>query len=102
MTKLEYAEKIAKEVNGEAKEVEKNNGVILTGIEVNTGSSMRPMIYIDDMYDQKLEVPEAVKQVRLIVKKCAKDDLDLSFLEVWDDVKPRLKARLCLLTIPYV
>ena len=66
MTKMEYAEEIAKEIGGVAKEVTKNNGVTLIGISLkNVGIS--PCVYIDSMYEQGMTVGEATAEVKEIM-----------------------------------
>ena len=94
MSKMEYAKEVAKEVNGVAKEVEKNNGVKVIGVEVNTGSNVRPMVYIDEMYDRGLTVYEAADKVATIAQTYAKDELDISWIADFEKVRPMLRARL--------
>lgn len=66
MTKMEYAQEIAKEIGGVAKEVEKNNGVKLIGISLeNKGIS--PCVYIDSMYEQGMTIGEATAEVKKIM-----------------------------------
>lgn len=94
MTKSNYAKAIATMVNGEVKDVEKANGVIYTGIMVETGSNVRPCIYIDKMFDDGLTVEEAAEQVKRIADANKADDLKIDDLMKWENVKPMLRARL--------
>jgi len=91
--KKEYANEVARLVNGEVKEVEKANGAIFTGIMVDTGSTAKPTIYIDDMKADGLTVEEAAAKVQEIAKKSA-ISVDLGFMTDWEAVKPMLRARL--------
>lgn len=66
MTKMEYAEAIAQNLDGVAKEVVKNNGVKLIGISLkNAGIS--PCVYIDQMFEQGFTVGEATAEVKEIM-----------------------------------
>ena len=90
----EYANEVATMVNGEVKEVEKPNGLILTGVSVDLGTNLRPCIYLDQMYKDGLTVEEAADKVREIAQQNARPALDLGFLADFEAVKPMLRARL--------
>jgi len=92
--KKEYANQVAQLVNGEVKEVEKANGATMTGILVETGSNIRPCIYIDDMMKEGLTVEEAAERVQEIARRNAKSDIPIDDLLKWENVKPLLRARL--------
>lgn len=94
MTKKEYANRIAALVNGEVKEVEKANGVILTGIVIDTGTNVRPCIYIDAMYEEQYTPEEAAEKVAEIAKENARPALSLDFMSSFEAAKPLLRARL--------
>lgn len=94
MNKNEYAAQVAKKVNGEVREVEKENGVIFTGILIDTGSNARPTVYIDQMIEEGLTVDEAAEQVKKAAEKAALPDINLDWLNDWETVKKSLRARL--------
>ena len=95
MTKREYAQEIANIVGGEVKEVEKANGIIMTGIVCRSEGNMAPTIYIDKEYDNDTDIDEAADIVKSILKKNQpKGDFDVSILTSWEKVRPLLKARL--------
>ena len=94
MTKKEYANQVAQIINGEVKEVEKTNGAKMTGILIDTGSNVRPCIYVDGMMEDGLTVEEAAERVQEIAQKNAKSDLQIDDLMKWENVKPLLRARL--------
>ena len=97
MNKREYAEYIANKVNGEVTEVNKTNGIVLTGIVVNIGdTNIRPCVYIDAMYDNGIDKDEAVRQTLLTAEQAKTSDFseDLSWLTDYEAVKPKLRARL--------
>lgn len=95
LTIKEYAEVIANAVNGTVKEVEKANGVIMTGIEVPTADNVKAVFYVDKMYRDRIDTSEAIKT---LLEKVKTDDngrrIDVDFITDFEQVKPRLKARL--------
>lgn len=96
MDKKEYAQKIAELVNGEVQEVNKNNGVVLTGIAVRKGNEkIYPTVYIDKMYEEELDVEEASAKVLMIAEQQKiEEGYDLSWMNDFEEVKPRLRALL--------
>ena len=94
MTKRQYAEAIAKQVNGEVKEAEKANGVKFVGVCIKGEGNVSPLIYIDTMYDREMPVDAAVAEVQRLYKANAKPGIDLSVLNDYENVKPLLRARL--------
>ena len=96
MDKKEYAVAIANRLNGEVKEVTKNNGIIMTGIIVRKENQrVMPTVYIDTMYDNGLSVEEASVQVQMIIdNNQVEDELLLDWLTDFKKVKPKLRARL--------
>jgi len=90
----DYANDVAKLVNGEVKEVEKTNGVINTGVVVNQGSNISPVVYLDQMFEEGLTVREAADVVIDIANRHARTAPDLDFIKDFEAVKPMLRARL--------
>jgi len=93
-TKREYAEVIAKKVAGEVKEVEKANGVIMTGIVVSDGTNIAPTFYIDDMYDRQVPANEAAGLIMEQIENEERPQFDVSAISSWDSVKGMLRIRL--------
>lgn len=85
LTKREYAEEIATKIGGEVQEVEKNNGVVFTGIQRREdGMNISPVVYIDNFYDSIIPIDEAANKVDEILKANATPR----------NVEPKLKAKL--------
>jgi len=81
-------------LTGEIKEVEKANGVMLTGIAIKTDGNASPTIYVDDMLKKGLSVEEAAAQITAIINKDTAKDIDISWFYDFSKVKPMLRARL--------
>ena len=96
MTKREYAEAIAEIIGGEVYEVEKANGVITTGITKRIeGMNIAPTIYIDSAYAMEKSVEESAKKIGEMMEAYQpKENMDLSCLLDYENVKDRLRARL--------
>lgn len=97
MTKREYAEAIAERIDGEVKEVEKNNGIKLTGIQPKQPYENRitPVIYIDEMYNDELSIDDAVEIVTERFDSAIKGvDFDPSITTDFNKAKNYLKLRL--------
>lgn len=81
--------------NATAKEVEKANGVVLTGITVQTdGTNVFPTIYIDEMVEDGLTVDEIAEKVKKVAEEHAKPSLDTSVIESAEYAREHLRARL--------
>lgn len=93
MTKVDYAQEIASRVGGEVREVEKANGVVLTGITLVTNSNVQPTLYIDDMYRNDVPVDEAVDKVNDAFRNANKK-IDIDWITDYEVVKDKLTARL--------
>lgn len=89
----EFAIEVARNTNGEVKVVEKENGVILTGIQINQGH-INPVVYIDKMYEEGFSVEEASARVMITAEKNRVEGVDLAWLQDYEKVKPMLRARL--------
>lgn len=95
MTKREYANKVAELVNGVVKEVEKANGVFLTGI-IQKGEDFSASVYIDTLYDNFVPVEKAAEQVREVWATAMPEEYrEISkWIKDWSQAKLRLEARL--------
>lgn len=95
MTKREYAKAIAERVNGEVKEVEKNNGIKFTGIQFKPDdSNVAPVIYIDEMYEDEKGIDEAIDEVKNIIDRQVDISFDASITTDFNKAKEYLKLRL--------
>lgn len=97
MTKREYAEAIAKEINGaEVKEIEKANGVVRIGITVSleSGNGIAPVVYIDNAYEDGKEIEEVVDMVNAMISAGGNVNIDMDMLTEFENVKDKIRARL--------
>lgn len=98
MTKREYAEVIAKAVNGRVEEISKANGIELTGIMVRReGSNIAPTVYIDGYYEEGVPVEVATEKVKETIDReyvNINQGVDVSFFMDFEKVKPLLRAKL--------
>lgn len=95
MTKREYAEEIANIIGGEVTEVEKANGIIMTGILKRfEGSNISPTVYIDADYAEGKSIDEAAQRVSDIIEANKQANFDVNMLTDYSKAKPLLKARL--------
>lgn len=95
MNKREYAEMVAREINGATvTEVEKANGVVFTGITVRAeDSNVAPTIYVDSMYDKGMSIEDAITSVRKAFNENHKS-INVDWISDWSQVKGKLAARL--------
>lgn len=77
--------------NCEIKEVVKN-GVTFTGLSVGSGT-IRPVVYLNDMFDKGLSVEEAVQEVKKLSSNTP--DISIDFVKSFDNVRNMIGARLC-------
>ena len=95
MTKREYAEAIATIIDAEVREVEKNNGVIFTGLtKTIKGANIAPTIYIEEFYENDKSIEEAAKMIETIIENNNVNNFDAEGLMDWETVKDQLSARL--------
>ena len=96
MTKREYADAVAAIVNGEVKEVNKTNGKKMIGISPKGDMAIRPIVYIDEMYDCDVSVENAAENVEDMFVKHADvgQDFDPNNVGDFDKMRPLLRARL--------
>ena len=93
MTKMEYAKQVAAIVNGEAKEIEKANGVIWTGIICGDGN-IRPTVYIDDIFETGKTPEEAAELILQRLSNVTDPGFTIPDMSNYKDVKPKLRLRL--------
>ena len=90
----EYAATIAASIeNAEVVEVEKN-GYIRTGIQFTTGERTKATFYINDLYKSGVDTEDAIEKAREVVKKEQGKTIDVNFVDNFESVRPRLRARL--------
>jgi len=97
MTKREYAQEIADIINGEVTEIRKNNGVIKTGIQrKEEGHNVSAIIYIDDMYDEGVDIDEAAEKIDELLKENSHPDLSVEVddLTNYESMKGKLTLQL--------
>ena len=96
MSVVGYGRKVAKQVNGEYKEIEKANGVTKHGIIIKIGTNVCPTVYVDELYADGVSVADCVKHI----KKMLEENVPVVVPEVdqfgdYDGfIKERLRARL--------
>lgn len=95
MDKAQYAAAVAQAVNGVVKQVNKPNGIVLTGVVVGEGD-IRPTIYVEDMYEKGVSVDDAAKQVMEMAEKAmvSAPGCDMNAIMVYDTIKDKLRLRL--------
>ena len=91
-----FAQEISAQIEGsEVQEVEKANGVKLTGIVFPTGkANVKATVYADDLMEKGLTVEEAAEKIRKIQEMEAGNSINIDFINDFEAVKPRLRARL--------
>lgn len=94
MNKTEYAMEIAKRVNGEIREVEKLNGIKLTGITIKGDTNVTPTIYIDKFYEDEMNLDEATELVLKIYENKKVENMDLSCITDFEKAKEHLRIRM--------
>ena len=81
--------------NAVAKEVEKANGVVWTGIMVQSEeSNVSPTVYIDSMVEDGMTVDEIAEEVKRISRENAKPSLNTDVFTDWGFAQTHLRARL--------
>lgn len=95
MNKMEYAQEIANRINGTVREVEKANGVIKTAVEIPTATNnAKASFYIDCLYEDGVSVEDAIAKATDIIEREKNHVIDIDFIYDFEQVKPRLRARL--------
>lgn len=92
----DFAQEISAQIEGsEVQEVEKANGVKLTGIVFPTGAAnVKATIYADDLMKEGLTVEESAEKIRKVQELEATNKINIDFINDFEAVKPRLRARL--------
>ena len=93
MTKQLFAERVARELNGEVKTIEKANGVVLTGVVVGDGL-LKAAYYIDDYYDRGDNINDAVECIKREITERDVPTLNIDSLVIFEDIKDKIRARL--------
>lgn len=94
MTKREYAEAIAKEIEGtEVRENNKANGIIRIGISKKVENGIAPCVYIDEAYECGKEIEEVVEMVKEMMNVDV-PSFDVDVLNDFENVKGKIRARL--------
>ena len=95
MTMVEYAQEIADAVGGVVKEIKKNTGVTKLGVTVeNAESGISPILYVDDFYENKAPVEDAVKEFDKVMNSVNVTSKDFDWVNNWEAVKDKLGFRL--------
>ena len=95
MTKKEFAEKVAEIVGGKVTEVEKANGIVLLGIIVGEGEGIiRPTVYIDQMYEDGLDIESCASTIRDMAERSMIAMPDISRINDFNTVKGDIRLRL--------
>lgn len=96
-----YATEIANIINtstiyaAEAKEVVKNNGIKLAGVQMTElGSNISPIIYVNQFIENGTSAEDAAEQVIQIYLANADKSFDLSSIEDWSKAKELVTPRL--------
>jgi len=99
MNKREYAQEIANEINAkgyavraEVQEVNKPNGVVLTGINIREeGVNASPNLYVDEWYDKEVDAYDAANRAIEIYYQ-NKVNIDIEWVQDYEQVKGKLVA----------
>ena len=93
MTKEDFINAVAEQVDGIVKDAEKANGVKRKCIVVNVGANISPSIHIEDMYDEGYTVDQAVKEIEEI-KAQPLPNISIDAMTDYNVVKGNLRLRL--------
>lgn len=94
MTLREYAEAVAKEVNGTVEMVDKTNGIKLTGVVVDNGTNIRPCVYADSFYNEGKDVSEMVDFIKGLNESDEPKSDVLDIVNDYEKAKPYITLRL--------
>lgn len=94
MTKMEYAQEIAKATNGEVKVITKTNGVEQTGIVVTNNNGVGTTVYIDDAYNNGYSIEEGIAMVNNTVKANATTTFNTESITNWSNIRENVRAKL--------
>lgn len=100
MTKIEYAQTIAEQIErttvytAEAKETVKNNGILLTGVQINDGTGISPVYYIDQAYEKNMNVEETAREIIEFLNNAPTPAYDTEVIKSFETAKEFIQARL--------
>ena len=95
MTKREYAEAVAKGIeNAVVHENDKANGIVRIGIALKVKNDVSPCVYIDEAYENDIEIEEAIAMVEHMINEYGNVTFDLDTLKDFENVKDKIRARL--------
>jgi len=90
---------MAGRVEMDVKDVKKNNGTILKGLTIRKeGQSIAPTLYLEDYFKDHVlgkSLEECLNDIRdLYYEQSEEFEVDMSFFDHFEEVKPHVKARL--------
>lgn len=100
MTKMEYAQAVAEQIKrttvytAEAKETVKNNGILLTGVQINDGTGISPLYYIDQAYEKNMNVEETVREIIEFLNNAPTPVYDTEVIKSFETAKGLIQPRL--------
>ena len=95
MTKMEFAAKVAEQIDGgEVKVNECANGQKKVGIVVNDGSNIAPCVYIEEAYDRNQTVEDTVKEIKDFLGTLVKPKIDMSGIMDFEKAKENIRVAL--------
>lgn len=100
MTKIEYAQAVAEQIerttvySAEAKETVKNNGILLTGVQINDGTGISPLYYIDQAYEKNMNVEETVREIIEFLNNAPTPVYDTEVIKSFETAKGLIQPRL--------
>lgn len=100
MTKMEYAQAVAEQIErttvytAEAKETVKNNGILLTGVQINDGTGISPVYYIDQAYEKNINVEETVREIIEFFNNTPTPAFDTGITKSFEAAKEFIQSRL--------
>lgn len=100
MTKMEYAQAVAEQIErttvytAEAKETVKNNGVLFTGVQINDGTGISPVYYIDQAFDKGMTIEETVREIIEFLNNAPTPVYDTEVIKSFETAKGLIQPRL--------
>lgn len=100
MTKIEYAKQVAEQIErttvytAEAKEAVKNNGILLTGVQINDGTGISPLCYIDQAFDKGMTIEEAAMEIIEFINNAPTPAYDTEVIKSFETAKGLIQPRL--------
>lgn len=100
MTKMEYAQAVAEQIErttvytAEAKETVKNNGILLTGVQINDGTGISPQYYIDKPYENGVTIEEVTEEIIKYHNNAPDLPYDTEVIKSFETAKGLIQPRL--------